>query len=186
MMRHRRVGARSEQQPPTALRGACDPVYPAGFGESAVLAVEDVAVDAALQAVLVVGEGIKAEVEQALAVALPDGGREQVSEKALLVVRVRRLAEEASEGPEGSQLGGEYRHVGPDLVLVLGPKRSLALGCEGVVLKGCPQGMRVLQPRPAVSSGTRFEQQTQSYDSSRFDQGDSWSLKVVVVILVHD
>lgn len=138
MHRRRRGRRRPKQQPPTALRRARDPVYPAGLGEPAVLAAEDVAVDAALQAVLVVGEGVEAEVEQALAVALADDdGREQVPEKALLVVRVRRVAEEALEGPEGSQLGG----VSVDARELLGSNSCIGSG---------KKGRRVVSPLPCL------------------------------------
>lgn len=74
-----------------------------------MLAADDVAVDAALQAELVIREGLEAEVEQALAVALTDAVGKQIAQEALRVVRMRRLAEEALERPEGSQVGDEQR-----------------------------------------------------------------------------
>jgi hypothetical protein len=58
---------------------------------------------------LVVGEGVEAEVEQALTVSLADGVRKEEAQQALPVVRMGPgsglelgLAEEASERPEGS------------------------------------------------------------------------------------
>lgn len=92
---------RAQEQAPTVLRSPGDVVEPAGLGESPLLAVEDVAIDARLQAVLVVGEGVEAEVEQALSVSLAHGVGEEESQQALPVVRLG-LAEQASERPEGS------------------------------------------------------------------------------------
>lgn len=89
-------------QPSTVLSSLGDAIDDASLGEAAVLALEDGAVDARLEAVLVVGEGVEVEVEQAFSVAFADGVREEVAKETLLVVRVTR----ASEGPEGSHLVG--------------------------------------------------------------------------------
>ncbi|KAG8156438.1 hypothetical protein KVR01_013672 [Diaporthe batatas] len=78
-------------------------VDPAGAGEAALLASEDVAIDARLQAVLIVGEGVEAEVEDALTVFLADGDGGEEAQQGLALVRTG-LAEQASEGPEESHL----------------------------------------------------------------------------------
>jgi hypothetical protein len=76
--------------------------YATPLGASA-LAPENEAVDARLQAVLELREGVEVEVEEALAVAVPDGAGEEVAEEALPVMRVWARAS-ASKEPEGSQL----------------------------------------------------------------------------------
>ena len=91
----------TKEQAPAVLRSPADMVNPASLGESTLLAVEDVAIDARLQAMLVLREGVEAEVEEALTVSLAYGRGEKVSQQALPVVRMR-LAEQASERPEGS------------------------------------------------------------------------------------
>lgn len=53
------------------------------------MALEDEAVDAALQAAPVAREGVVAEAEQALAVVGADGRREEVAEEGRAVMRVR-------------------------------------------------------------------------------------------------
>lgn len=94
---------RSKEQATAVLRSSGDMVYPASLGEPPLLATEDVAIDARLQAVLVVREGVEAEVKQALTVSFACGVRDEVSQQALPVLRMG-LAEQASEGPKGSQL----------------------------------------------------------------------------------
>lgn len=90
-----------EEQAATALGSPVEMVDPAGLGEAALFATEDVAIDARLQAVLVVGDGVEAEVEDTLAVSLAHGVGEEESQQALAVVRMG-LAEQASERPEES------------------------------------------------------------------------------------
>lgn len=92
-----------EEQAATALGSPVDVVDPAGLGEATLLAPEDVAIDSRLQAVLEVGEGVEAEVEEALTVSLADGVGGEESQQALAVVRMG-LAEQASERPEESHL----------------------------------------------------------------------------------
>lgn len=94
---------RSKEQAAAVLRSPSEMVDPASLGEPTLLATEDVAIDARLQAVLVVREGVEAEVEQALTVSFACGVRDEVSQQALPVVRMG-LAEQASERPKGSQL----------------------------------------------------------------------------------
>lgn len=67
--------------------------------------MKDISVDARLEAVFVVRESVEVEVEETFAVALMDGRGEEESKEVLLVVRVR-MAEEASEEPEGSHFDG--------------------------------------------------------------------------------
>lgn len=96
---------RPEEQAPTALGSPGDPVDPAGPGEATLFATEYIAIDSRLQAVLVVREGVEAEVEEALAVSLAYGVGEEESQQALPVTRMGMrmgLAEQASERPEGS------------------------------------------------------------------------------------
>ena len=64
------------------------------------LAVDKVPIDARLKSVLIVWEGIEAEVEESLAVVLADGVRKQIAKEALLMMRVA----EAAEGSEWSHL----------------------------------------------------------------------------------
>ncbi|POS71982.1 hypothetical protein DHEL01_v209620 [Diaporthe helianthi] len=93
-----------KEQAPTALRSSAEMVDPAAPGEATLFATEDVAIDARLQAMLVVGEGVEAEIEDALTVSFAHGGGEEESQQALMAVRMG-LAEQASEGPEGSHFG---------------------------------------------------------------------------------
>lgn len=93
----------SKEQAAAILRSLGEMVDPASLGEPTLLATEDVAIDARLQAVLVVREGVEAEVEQAPTVSFACGVRDEVSQQALAVVRMG-LAEQASERPKGSQL----------------------------------------------------------------------------------
>lgn len=95
---------RPKEQAPAVLGSPADMVNPAGLGEATLLATEDVAIDARLQAVLIVREGVETEVEQALPVSFACGVGEEVSQQALPVLGMR-LAEQASERPEGSHLG---------------------------------------------------------------------------------
>lgn len=98
----------AQQKPPAALGGPRDAINPAGLGQTPGLAAKDVAVDARLEAMLIVGEGVEMEVEQALAVSLAKGVREQIPEEALLVVRMR-LGKEAPQRPDRSHFGDERR-----------------------------------------------------------------------------
>lgn len=77
------------------------------------LAGEDGAIYTALQAVLVVRERVEMKRQEALAVALADGGWEEVAKEGLAVARMglgaetaRRAEEEALEGFEGSHVCG--------------------------------------------------------------------------------
>lgn len=127
-------GLRPKEQAAAVLCSSADVVDPAGLGEPTLLASEDVAVDARLQAVLVVREGVEAEVEQALTVSLARGVREEVSQQALPGVRMG-LAEQASEGPKGSHFarlsalqprrGGGYGSAGGCLCSVRYAPRML-------------------------------------------------------------
>lgn len=56
------LGGRPKQQLATALRSLSEAIGPTSFCQPSVLAVKDVAVDARLKAVLIVGEGIEVEV----------------------------------------------------------------------------------------------------------------------------
>jgi hypothetical protein len=88
----------------------------AGLLAALALALDNEAVDAALQAVLVAREGLEAEAEQAFAVQVADGAREEVAQKGWAVVRVRvqvrvllqraRERRGAQEPFEGRQGGG--------------------------------------------------------------------------------
>lgn len=72
------------------------------------MATKNIAVDATLQAMLVVRNSIKVKCQKSLTVALAQafpGVGEQVSQETLLVMRMR-LAKEASEGLEGRHFGG--------------------------------------------------------------------------------
>lgn len=59
-----------------------------GLVAALAFAVEDEAVYAGLEAVFIMWEGVEVEVEEALAVPLADGMREEVSQKAQAVMRV--------------------------------------------------------------------------------------------------
>lgn len=130
---------RSKEQAAAVLRSSGEMVDPASLGEATLLATEDVAIDAQLQAVLVVREGVEVEVEQALTVSFACGVRDEVSQQALPVLRMG-LAEQASERPKGSQLaqlsalqlrrGGEQGSERPRLSLLS------AVSAEGVCLAG--------------------------------------------------
>jgi hypothetical protein len=54
--------------------------------------------------VLVIREGVEVEVEQALAIALPNGGGEKVAQEAGAVVRLGTQGAEEVEAFEGSQV----------------------------------------------------------------------------------
>ncbi|KAL2022558.1 hypothetical protein VTK56DRAFT_5165 [Thermocarpiscus australiensis] len=104
-----------QQQAAAPVVAAADEVDEKAGGLAAapallLLALDDEAVDAALQAVLVAREGVEAEAEQALAVALADGVRDEVAQERGAVVRLRvrvwtreRASREASE-EGGSQV----------------------------------------------------------------------------------
>lgn len=100
-----RFRGRTQQQPPTALR---DSIHPTGLCQAAALAAENIAINAALQAMLIIGDSVEVKCQKALAVALTEafaGVGEKVAQEALLVIRMR-LAKEATEGFEGRQFGG--------------------------------------------------------------------------------
>lgn len=94
-----RPPSRVSQQQPLAL--------PSGKvnDPSLALSVEQVAVDAALDAVLEIRESVEAEVEQSLAVAISDGGWKQVAGKIETPAVLGALSSKAERNPEGSQLG---------------------------------------------------------------------------------
>lgn len=135
-------GLRPKEQAAAVLRSSADMVDPASLGEPTLLVSEDVAVDARLQAVLVVGEGVEAEVEQALTVSLACGLREEVSQQALPLVRMG-LAEQASEGPKGShfaQLSALQRRRGGRIWQCSRLSLLSALCAEDACLAGIQRG----------------------------------------------
>ncbi len=85
-----------------------DEVDDAGLLSTLALAVEQEAVDARLEPVFIVRDGVEADVEEPLAEPVADGSGNQVSQDALTVVRM-------TEAPEGSHLASqeEPRQRGP-------------------------------------------------------------------------
>lgn len=64
----------------TAMGSFYDAIDPASLSEATFLATENVTIDARLQAVFVVREGVEVKVKKALAVALTNGRWEEKSE----------------------------------------------------------------------------------------------------------
>lgn len=97
-----RPPSRLSQQQPLALPS--NEVNDPSLGASPALSAENVLVDAALDAVLDAREGIEAEVEEPLAIAISNSRRQKISNKALAVATVRASSPKAKRYPEGRQL----------------------------------------------------------------------------------
>lgn len=97
----------TQEKTATLLGRASNPVHPAGPCKTTTLAGENVAINARLQAVLVVRECVKVEAKQALAIALAKGAWGEGAQEALLAScrwsSSHRALQQANEGSEGSE-----------------------------------------------------------------------------------